>query len=550
MRQFLFFLLINFIGINHLFAQGQVVFHGSGNSKDSVRIIRIINADNYKYKKKDSLSELIFLIGNVHLVENSTDFFCDSMVMDQKDNYLEAFGNARIIDKDSANKTSSNVTNINSQYLKYLVDKKYVYFKKDVKLFDGKNSLYTNDLQYDLNQKIGIYADGGKVVTDSSVLTSKRGTYYADTKDVYFRDKVVMKDPQSNLTADSLLYNTDTKLATFISETNIIDSAGNTIHTRDGTYDMKNHRAHFTKRTVITNAAQMITGDDVHFDDSTGISIATGNAIFTDTTEGVSVRGDYLIANRKTNTFLATQKPVMVLKQDADSIYVAADTLFSGRLSDSVFMDTARREKDTLRNFTTINTQKENDTSRRYIQGYHHVRIFSDSLQAVSDSLFYSGRDSVFQLFNDPVVWANGDQITGDTIYLYTKNKKPKRLFVFENAMAVDKYGSNMYNQIKGKTINGYFKDGTLDYMRAKGNAESVYYTTDDKKALVGINKVTKADVIDMIFEDRKLNKVVLRNDVEGVMMPVRGANLADLRLRNFKWLEQRRPKTKFELFE
>jgi lipopolysaccharide assembly outer membrane protein LptD (OstA) len=550
MRQFLFFLLISSIGIKQGYSQGQVVFHGQGNNKDSVRIIRIINADNYKYQKKDSLTELIYLIGNVHLIENSTDFFCDSMVMNQKENYLEAFGNARIIDKDSANTKTSNVTNINSQYLKYLVDKKYVYFKKDVKLYDGKNSLYTNDLQYDLNQKIGVYADGGKVVTDSSVLTSKRGTYYADSKDVYFRDNVVMKDPQSNLTADSLLYNTETKLATFISATNIIDSAGNTINTRDGTYDMKNHKAHFTKRTVITNAAQMITGDDVHFDDSTGVSIATGNAIFTDTSQGLSVRGDYLIANRRTNTFLATQRPIMVLKQDNDSLYIAADTLFSGRLQDSIFLDSAGPQMDSLMNKSAILVQKDNDTSRRYIQGFHHVRIFSDSLQAVSDSLFYSGKDSVFQLFTDPVVWANGDQITGDTIYLYTKNKKPKRLYVFENAMAVNKYGSNMYNQIKGKTINGYFKDGTLDYMRAKGNAESVYYTTDEKKALVGVNKVTKADVIDMIFEDRKLNKVVLRNDVEGVMMPIRGTNLADLRLHNFKWLELRRPKTKSDLFD
>ena len=548
MRQFLFLFIITSCIATNIFSQGQVAFKGSG--KDSTRIIKIINADNYKYQKIDSSTELIFLIGHVHLTEDNTDFFCDSMVMNQKMNYLEAFGNAKIIDVNANNTTTSNVTNINSQYLKYLVDKKYVYFKKDVKLYDGKNSLFTNDLQYDLNQKVGIYADGGKVVTDSSILTSKAGTYFADTKDVYFRNNVVMNDPQSHLTADSLLYNTETKTATFISQTFIKDSAGNTIRTKDGTYDMKNHKAHFTKRPVINNGSQQITGDDVHFDDSTGISIATGNARFNDTTQGVSVVGDYLIANRRENTFLATQKPILILKQDNDSLYIAADTFFSSKLKDSVFLDSTNSNKDTLKNITTINTQKDNDTSRRYIQGFHHVRIFSDSLQAVSDSMFYSGKDSVFQLFTNPVVWANGDQITGDTIYLYTKNKKPKRMYVFENAMAVDKYGENMFNQIKGKTINGYFKDGVLDNMRAKGNAESVYYATDDNKALVGINKVTKADVIDMYFEDRKLNKVVLRNDVEGVMLPVRGTDLEDLKLRNFKWYENRRPKTKAELFQ
>jgi lipopolysaccharide export system protein LptA len=548
MRQFLFLFIISCCFTTNIFSQGQVAFKGNGN--DSVKLIRIRNADFYKYKKIDSTTELLFLTGHVHLKEDNTDFFCDSMVINQKMNYLEAFGNAKIADTNKNNTTTSNVTNINSQYLKYLVDKKYVYFNKDVKLYDGKNSLFTNDLQYDLNQKVGIYENGGKVLTDSSVLTSKSGTYYEETKNVYFRNNVVMNDPNSHLTADSLLYNTETKRATFISPTYIKDSAGNVTYTKDGTYDMKNHRAHLTKRPIINNGAQQITGDEVEFDDSTGVSIATGKAVFNDTLQGITVMGNYLISNRKQNTFLATQKPILILKQDKDSIYIAADTLFSSKLKDSVFTDSAEREKDTLKNITTINTQKDNDTNRRYIQGFHHVRIFSDSLQAVADSLFYSGKDSVFQLFTNPVVWANEDQITGDTIYLFTKNKKPKRLYVFENALAVDKYRNNMFNQIKGKTINGYFTDGVLETMRAKGNAESIYYATDDNKALVGINKVTKADVIDMYFVDRKLNRVVLRNDVEGVMLPVRGNDPDELKLRNFKWVEKRRPKTKAELFE
>src|ERR1700759_2642150 len=167
MRQFFILLVSSLFFFTKSFSQGQVAFKGSGN--DSVRLIKILNADNYRYKKIDSTTELIFLIGHVHLKQDNTDFFCDSMVMNQKQNYLEAFGNAKIADTNKNNTTTSNVTNINSQYLKYLVDKKYVYFNKDVKLYDGKNSLFTNDLQYDLNQKVGVYADGGKVVTDSSV---------------------------------------------------------------------------------------------------------------------------------------------------------------------------------------------------------------------------------------------------------------------------------------------------------------------------------------------------------------------------------------------
>jgi len=63
------------------------------------------------------------------------------------------------------------------------------------------------------------------------------------------------------------------------------------------------------------------------------------------------------------------------------------------------------------------------------------------------------------------------------------------------------------------------------------------------------VNRVNKADVIDLIFRDKQLNKVVLRNDADGVMIPIKKANIDELKLRNFKWLEERRPKTKYELF-
>src|SRR5579871_524240 len=222
---------------------------------DTVRTIYIWHADRLREETKDSTNKLQSLIGKVKLQEESTFFYCDSMVINQKDNIVEAFGNVHINDSDT--------TNIYSQYMKYLTDKKYVYFQKKVSMTDGKGTLYTDDLQYDTRQRIGIYSNGGRVVNQTTVLTSKEGTYYADTKDVYFRRDVVMKDPRYNLVTDSLLYNTNSQIATFITKTLIVDSSGNTIHTKDGFYDLANHKAQFGKRPVIQNQGQVITGNDV-----------------------------------------------------------------------------------------------------------------------------------------------------------------------------------------------------------------------------------------------------------------------------------------------
>ncbi len=196
-----------------------------------------------------------------------------------------------------------------------------------------------------------------------------------------------------------------------------------------------------------------------------------------------------------------------------------------------------------------FNTETPSD-SVRYFTAFAHVRIFNDSLQAVCDSLWYSGEDSVFRMFKQPVAWSGQNQVNGDTIYLFTKNKKAERLSVFENAMIVNKTNTNFYNQISGRTLNGYFKDGSIDYMRSKGSpAESIYYVQDKDSAFVGMNRAS-GSVIDMYFINKELKKVLFVNDVKGIMHPIRMIPEDQKYLKNFKWLDARRPKNRLELFE
>lgn len=539
---------------------------------DTMKVVTLINADRLSYYRPDSLTDLQTLAGNVKLRQGTTVVNCDSAVLNKKTRYLEAFGNVHIIDNDTVN--------IRSQYLQYFVDTRIANLKNNVSLTDSKSTLLTQELQYDLNSKIGTYHNGGKLINQTSVLTSQEGTYYEELKDVYFKNNVDLKDPKYTLKTDSLLYNTSTQIATFIAPTTIIDSAKRVINTSDGFYDTRNRKAFFGKRPVLVDGAVKVIANSIESDDSTGISILRGNAVYVDTAQGVSVLANDIRANREDGTFLATQHPVMIIKQDKDSIYITADTLYSGRLSkmpgykDSSSPDTSGQvlQRDTAKRLTSTNlppvkkkngkttpaankpvkpapAENRNDSTDRYFQAWHHVRIFSDSMQAMSDSLFYSGKDSIFKLFTDPVMWASNSQITGDTIFLYTKNKNPDKLYVFENGFAVNLSDKNMYNQIKGNRLNGYFNNGEIDYMRAQGNAESIYYVKDDKNALVGINNAT-SDIIDMRFKNKELNKVVFISEVSGTMYPIKQATEQNKILRNFKWLEDKRPKSKFELLE
>lgn len=619
----------------------QVIMNRPG--ADTMKVVNLINADRLSYAKLNDTTEQQMLAGNVQLKQGNTLFKCDSAILNKRTKYLEAFGNVHIVDNDTVN--------IRSQYLQYFTETKLAFLKNNVTLTDSKSTLYTNELQYDLNTKVGEYHNGGRLVNQTSVLTSKEGTYYEELKDVYFKKNVDLKDPKYTLKTDSLLYNTATQIATFIAPTKIVDSAKRTINTKDGFYDTRNQKAYFGQRPTLKDGATTIIANTVDSDDKTGISLLIGNAIYIDTAQGISVLANKIEANRIDGSFLATQHPLLIIKQDKDSIYITADTLESGRLSklrtqidstltpdtnrlvrDTSFLkhdsltlakisispvrdslglpkdsallatdsgklqtniaradsviglpkDTSLVKRDTIqkKNITKdiaskrtlrnqppakknttkpvvaannkpekTTTENKNDSSDRYFKGWHHVRIFSDSMQAMSDSLWYSGKDSTFRLYTDPVMWASNSQITGDTIYVYTKNKNPDRLYVFENGLAINLSDKNMYNQIKGNRIHGYFKDGQIDYMRSQGNAESIYYLKEENGKLKGINNAT-GDIIDLRFKNKELNKVVFISDVSGTLYPVNQATEQNKFLRGFKWLEEKRPKTKFELFE
>ncbi len=507
---------------------------------DSTRLIEILpGVRKLEFIKLNDSTQLQILAGNVKLKQGTSYFWCDSCVINSNTKTFEAWGNVHINDADTAN--------IYSSHLRYFINKKLAFLDGGVKLTDGKGTLTTPDLEYDMTTDIGIYKHGGKVLNKKTVLTSKEGYYYAGLRDVYFKNKVELKDPAYNIKTDSLLYNTETQTARFIAYTLIKDSSGRTVETSEGFYNMQTGKAEFGGRPVIKDGKLTITANNIAIDDSTGISHAKGNVIIIDTIQHTTIIAGEVFSDSKKDRILATRKPLMIVKQGDDSIYIAADTLFSARLTD-LYGQKDSVLKDTVKGTKVVSVNSK-DSTNRYFEAYRNVRIFSDSLQAVSDSLFYSFKDSTFRLYQNPVVWAKEKtQISGDTILLFTKNKKADRVKVFENSFLVNKLDPEVYNQIKSTRMDGWFREGNIDSVRANGSAECIYYLQDDDSAYTGINE-SKSDIMDIYFKEQSLQKVVFRSSVTGTIWPIKQKSPTEMRLPGFRWLDEKRPKTKFDLF-
>lgn len=657
----IFFLLSGYISFC------QVSPPPSPQASDTVREFEIIRGPSMRAIKIDSVTTIQTIAGGAIIKQGSTIFHSDSAVVNPVTHVMEAFGNIEINQADTVHTYS--------QYLKYMGIEKIAYLKNKVKLTNKSGTLLTDDLDYNLQTGIGNFHNGGKIIEGKSIITSVEGTYYDDTKDIYFKKNVKLDEPQKHIRADSLLYNMQTRQSTFISPTHI-KTPEVEVNTSSGTYDLNSGNAFFTNRaTVKDSSGRLYSANTMALENKTGNAQLEGNAVIIDSAGGYTIIANQVFMNKNKNSFLATRKPVLIIKQKNDSTYIAADTIYSGftafvkdknevlqkdsminvnvsenkkveetishdstaeyfvqqrkQISDSIkrnlqkdSLDISNEEipfkgnlpvqrkdssqpilkeppvdslhtkdsteseiplgirPDSLKNEIERNnpvsdslhidpTEKEvlpdslklkgkliadssnkADTSIRYFLAFHHVKIFNDSLQSVCDSLFISSRDSVFRLYYNPVVWSGATQIAGDTIYLYTKNKQPERLYVFESGLIVNKTKEGFYNQMAGKTINGYFIDGKIDYMRVKGTqAESIYYLQDEDSAYIGMNRAT-GDVIDLYFKKDDLTKVTFINSVEGKMYPMNQIPEDQRRLKNFKWLDDERPKNRAELFE
>ena len=503
-------------------------YPATGNNK----LIEFLSAQVYNVKKMDSMDYLI-LVGHVKIRQGKTLLYGDSIILNTTLNTLEDFGNVHINDADSVN--------IYASYLKYMGSTKKAYLRKKVKLTDGKGILTTDSLDYDVNLKLGSFKNGGKLVRNKTILTSTEGLYYGETRDAIFRKKVELIDPENNIITDTLEYNTYSQLTNFLSPTKII-TGKRVISTSNGNYNTGTRKGYLYDRSNIDDSTYHFIADEMALDDSLEMGEFKGNAVYTSKdTLGFDLMANNIKANKQKSTFLATENPLLLLKQKKDTLYIAADTLYAGKISDLKRKIPAARDSLGVITDTTLD---------KYFEAYHNVKIYSDSLQGKADSLFYSLSDSTIRLISDPIIWANENQITGDTLYLFVKNKKPEQLYVFENAFAINKLDTTQYyNQVKGNTLRVWFEEGEINKMSAKGNAENIYFPLDNDKNLIGVNH-SNAQIIEVYFENTEPAKVVFRNQLIGKMTPLHQTPKEELNLKGFQWKENLRPKSKEELIK
>ena len=455
----------------------------------------------------------------------------------------------------------------------YYTDEKLFFFKDSVIITNPDYIIKSDTLKYNTVTEIAYFLGPTTIIGDDTNIYCENGWYNTKTDISQFNENARIKNNNQLLMADSIFYDNGMGLGKAFLNVEVIDTIENTI--------IRGNYAWFNRdpeQMLMTDRALLIQMSDkdtlyMHADTLRSWLQITqrdikpadpGKAEPPDTL--VAAVADTLAAEPPDTLVaavadtLAAEPPDTLVAAVADTlaaqpldtlVAAVADTLAAqplDTLAAAVADTLAAQPLDTLAAAVadTLAAEpldheslSENDTVRIMV-AYYGVRFFSNDMQGKCDSLYYNMRDSIVFMFGEPVVWTDDSQLTSEFMEIHSRGGEVDHIVMTNSSFVASEEEPGLYNQIKGKDILGYFRDGELYRVHVMGNAETLYYPVENEE-IIGINKAASANL--MIFlKDSKPDRIRFLNRPEAVLYPLEDLSDQDRILQNFVWLDHLRP--------
>jgi lipopolysaccharide export system protein LptA len=451
------------------------------------------------------------LLDNVILKHLDILMYCDSAYTYTGTNRVDAFGHVFINKADSLHLYANKVF--------YDGDNGFAQAIGNVKLEKDSTTLYTDTLDYDLNQNIGYYDCFGKIIDSTNTLTSKIGKYFVNKDLAEFTDSVVGYNGKYTINSENLQYNTLTKVISFEDSTTIRDSA-NTLYAEKGWYNTLTGEADLKVHPKIYNVNQMMLADHIKYNRANGNGVATGHAHIEDYPNKAIIQGNKVTYNKLLDIITATDSAVFITYNDIDSLYLHADTLKS--IPDTI-------------------------EDAKIIKAYYGVRFYRTDLQGVCDSMTYHTADSIIELQVNPVIWNAQHQIFADYIKMIQYSNAPNEMHLIKNSFITSQQDSGLFDQIKGRNMIGYIINNQLDHVDVDGNGQTLYYAYDEETA-VGLNHA-ESSTIKIRLKEGKIQTIAFNTQPTATLTPIEKLSEGDKILSGFDWKDWLRPHSKNDIF-
>lgn len=491
------------------------------------------------------------LTDSVQFLHEGAYLYCDTAHFNMAENTFEAFSNVRMEQGDTLF--------LYGNYMHYDGNTKLVRVRENVKMDHRSGTLFTDSLNYDRGINVAYYFDGGMLVDSLNELTSYKGQYEPSKKLATFTEEVVLDNPNFKLYSDTLLYTTDTKIATIVSPTKIESDSG-TIYSSRGWYNTVTERSLLLDQSLVVNKAgnQRLKGDSILYYKHDNSGEVFGNMFLEDTTKRVILTGHYGFFDGSKDYAYATDSASAIEYSQGDSLFLHADILEMIKLPPARIV-TVNERADTLKlldadknpidsivyhrdSVITMQAQHE-------MKGYYGARFYRSDMQGICDSIQFNSIDSVLHMYTDPVLWNLDRQLTGDTIHMFMNDSTMDRMYVIGSAFSIEQKDSIHFNQLKSRVLRSYFKDGQLNRIFGEGNVETIAYPEEKDGTLNGVLVQLQSSYLEIYLENGAFEKLKYITSPIGKAIPFHLVEPVHLRLDNFFWYDYLRPLNKDDIF-
>ena len=485
-------------------------------------------SERFIYNEKTGVHRLI---GSVNFKYQGNTMYCDSAHYHETEKLVYAYGNVHVIKED---------VNLYCDSLFYDGNTELAKLWSNVRVRDNEYKLTTDSLDYNTDKSVGIYRNGGVIerILENEVLTSKIGYIYTETKDIFFSYDVEYISKSLKVFTDTLQFKYNKNLALFFGPTNIttFDDSLNIeskIYTEKGWYNTESEEAELEQNASIESNENILNGDYLYSNPSKGLSIGKGNVYFEDTVQHIILSGNYFYSNDSIRSVLLTDKALVRSVSKNDTLYIHADTLFA--------------YKDSLDEF-------------KQVEGYYNVKFFKSDIQGKCDSMFYDRENGQMEMFEEPIVWAQGkSELKGDFInILFQGDTLIQKMNVIGNSTVLLEVDSGQYyNQIGGKSITAFFVNNDIVRTDVNGNARTVFFPENkdsetDTSIIIkrlGMNRIYASD-LRIYLDSNEVKGVTYFDKPDGVFYPIEKLSKEEQFIKGFDWRIALRPKSWKELIE
>lgn len=317
----------------------------------------------------------------------------------------------------------------------------------------------------------------GLILNDSEVeLTAKNGEYFFDERRAVFRENVELYDSISTLTSDNL------------------------------TYLRVNEKAIAEGSVKIVDSENIIFADSLEHYRSQKVTFAFNNVAIKNKKNNSMIFGDHLEDYSQRWYTKIDVNPFLI---QVDTVFVhVIDTTYSPEQIDTVTLFTL----DSL--LIRSRVMESFRDKLNYFVAKDSVEIIKGSFASKNNStIFFRSEDKIItNMINSeqPVIWYDNSQLTGDSITIYLDGSKIKNLDIDKNSflLSQNKIYPVRFDQASADRIKIYFLENKISRSEFYNDSKSIYYLYDENEPN-GLAK-SSSESAAIIFLNSKVDEVRL----------------------------------------